>query len=166
MNRDRRVETILWALTTLAIAWGILGWGRAIPSAEATPSVVTSAPPAPHLVSSAALSAAVAETVENDPFRLERRPAAVPYGPEPLIGGVPLPTGVPSPSRPELAISGIIGGSPREALIEGIPGRQGSVLVRQGDVVGDFRIQAIEHDTVHIEGADTTWKLTLKQPWS
>jgi hypothetical protein len=39
------------------------------------------------------------------------------------------------------------------------------VLVRQGDAVGDLKIRVVGRDTVVIQGADTTWRLTLKRPW-
>jgi hypothetical protein len=111
------------------------------------------------------LVAAADRVVERDPFRLERRPSAVAYAP--VIDGA-LPQ-APTPPKPTLVVTGIVGGPPWEALVDGIPGRQGSVLVRRGDVFGDstvrLSVKRIGADTVVVVGMDTTWKLTVRRAW-
>jgi len=61
-------------------------------------------------------------------------------------------------------LSGVFG-PPWQAVLEGIPGKQGSVVVRVGDVFGELRIRSIRRDTVVVQGADTTWKLTVRRTW-
>jgi len=107
------------------------------------------------------LLAAAEVVVANDPFRLERRPSPVSYSP--TIESAPAQP--PRPPRPPLAVTGIVGGPPWEALLEGLPGRQGSVLVRRGDTVSGLRIRSITKDTVRISGMDTTWKLAVRRAW-
>jgi hypothetical protein len=48
-------------------------------------------------------------------------------------------------------------------MLDGIPGRQGSVLVHRGDTLAGLTVSAITRDTVTIRGADTTWRLFIKQ---
>jgi hypothetical protein len=100
---------------------------------------------------------------EHDPFRLDRRPTTSPFHPE-LLGATSSPTPA-RPPRPPLALAGIVGGPPWEALVDGIPGHDASVLVREGDVVSDFQVRSIDRDTLVLKGADTTWRLGMKHPW-
>jgi hypothetical protein len=162
----RWVELALWvgAIVLAALA-GV--WGRAAASALSS-STVPAPPwealgnPAPILVPrSDALVAASEAFVARDPFRLERKPSGVAYSP--ALEGAPPPP--PRPPRPALAVAGILGGPPWEALLEGIPGREGSALVRRGDTLGGLRIRSITRDTVRITGMDTAWALTIRRAW-
>lgn len=102
---------------------------------------------------------------DRDLFRLDRQPAAVAYGT--VVAGVPgSATGRPSATAtPHLIVSGIVGGPPWAALLDGIPGRDGSMLVRQGDTLAGFTVRAVRRTGVIITGMDTTWHLTLNTPW-
>jgi len=64
-----------------------------------------------------------------------------------------------------LALAGIIGGPPWEALLTGLPGKDGSFLVRQGDVIDGFRLRSVGRDSVVVQASDTTWRLAVKSPW-
>jgi len=46
-----------------------------------------------------------------------------------------------------------------------VPGRQGGTLVKSGDRLGDLRIRSVTRDQVVVQGADTTWRLTVRRPW-
>jgi hypothetical protein len=37
--------------------------------------------------------------------------------------------------------------------------------VRRGDSLGTLIVRAVGRDTVTINGADTTWRLTVKRSW-
>jgi hypothetical protein len=100
---------------------------------------------------------------EHDPFRLDRRPTTNPFHPE-LVGATSSPPPARQP-RPPLALAGIVGGPPWEALVDGIPGHDASVLVRQGDVLSDLKVRSIDRDTIVLKSADTTWRLGMKHPW-
>lgn len=100
--------------------------------------------------------------VAKDLFRFDRHAASVPFRTE-LQGVVAPPP--PKPPPPALALSGIVGGPPWEALVDGIPGKDGAVLVRKGDVFGELKVHSIGRDSMVIQGADTTWRLGVKKPW-
>ena len=100
--------------------------------------------------------------VARDPFRIARRPAAVAY--DPLRTGQPA---APQPAKPALSLVGIVwdGGSNPTALLEGVPGVNGPRVVRRGEAVGAMRVKRIDRDRVVIVGLDTTWTLTVREPW-
>ena len=98
----------------------------------------------------------------RDPFRLERKPSDVQYNPwQPVVVAPPPPP----PVRPPLALAGLVGGPPWSALIEGIPGRDGSVLLQLGDSANGVRFVAVRGDTVVLAAFDTTWSLTERRAW-
>jgi hypothetical protein len=160
----RRLELFVWGLALGLFATGTVQWHRAVPRVTPTPSVVSSTPRPLRVMSADSLSSAVDALVQGDPFRLAHQPAGVPYRPNLEEGGPP-PSSVPKPPRPSLALAGVVGGPPWEALLDGVPGREGSVLVRQGDVLGDLTIRAVGRDSVVVRGVDTTWRLTVRRPW-
>ena len=158
----RTVERFLWsaaaALLTAAVLGAvregrvrIAGEGSGLPTAP--PLVPPSAPPA-HVLD---------VTVEHDPFRLERHASPIAYKPE--LEGITPPPPPPRPPHPVLSLSGILGGPPWEALLEGVPGHDGSTLVHQGDVIGMLKIRSVSKDSVVVAGDDTTWRLGLKRAW-
>jgi len=109
------------------------------------------------------LDSAAKAMASSDPFRLERRPSTVPYGAE--QEGAPVAPPPPKPPKPKLALVGIVGGPPWVALLDGVPGRNGSVLVHAGDTLVGLRVRTLGPKGVTITGLDTTWKLTLERPW-
>ena len=162
MTRRRAPEITLWVSAfALSISGGIRAYDvvAAMPNGETRPSMTTPRPAMRQRPE--ALRAASEALVTRDPFRLERRPSAVPYSPA-LESATPPP---PRPPRPALAIAGIVGGPPWEALLDGVPGRQGSVLVRHGDTLGGLRIRSVTKDSVRIAGMDTTWALGVRRVW-
>lgn len=127
-----------------------------VPPRVDTPPTTTPAPPAGHPDS------LVTELVARDPFRVTRRPSEVVYDPVRLAQPVtpPLP-------KPTLALVGIVWDSGRDAtaLVEGLPGVDGPRPVRQGETVAGLRVKTINSDRVVITGLDTTWTLTVREPW-
>jgi hypothetical protein len=99
--------------------------------------------------------------VTADLFRLARRPAAILYGADPMV----ISTVAPVPPKPRLTVSGILGGPPWDALLDGIPGTTTGVLVREGDTLSGLRIRRVTRDSVEVSGRDTTWHLGLKEVW-
>jgi hypothetical protein len=99
--------------------------------------------------------------VVRDPFSIRRRPAPLAY--DPLhVGQQPAPV-----TRPLLTLEGIVwdGGASPTAVLEGLPTADGARVVRQGEVFGDVRVRAIGRDRVVIVGRDTTWTLSVREPW-
>jgi len=103
----------------------------------------------------------LASLVSRDPFRLNRRPSDVPYSPQ---GQPPEAVSQPTP-RPQLLLTGILWGANPTAVIEGLPGTDGPRLVRSGDVVNGIRVVRILRDRATIRGPDTTWNLSIREPW-
>jgi hypothetical protein len=100
-------------------------------------------------------------TVARDVFRSARRSASVAYDAQRAV----TPVDVAQVLKPTLALVGIVGGGEATAVIEGIPGIEGSRVVRVGDVVSGLRVKRIEGDRVVIVGMDTTWVLKVREPW-
>jgi hypothetical protein len=159
----RRLDLLLWIATCALAALAAIGWRRGVPEAPVSRHVLLTAPRALRHIDPDSLSAAASAVAAGDPFRLDRHPATVAYRPE--LDGTPPPSPPPKPPHPVLALAGIVGGPPWEALLSGVPGRDGTVLVRKGDTLGDLKVRAVGRDTVVVQGADTTWKLTLVRPW-
>ena len=98
--------------------------------------------------------------IARDMFRTDRRPPAVAY--DPAHGASPLPEG---PPKPQLTLTGVVWGDLPEAVIVGLPTTDGPRVVRVGDVVGGLTVRRIARASVVMAGLDTTWMLTVKEPW-
>lgn len=159
--RTAALERGLWGATAVAVIVTALGVraARATPATPARPILTAAAEPR-HLDADS-IAQAVAYVVANDPFRLSRHPATVAYSP--ALEGLAPPAPV-RPPRPNLVLRGIVGGPPWSAILDGLPGRDGNVMVRRGDSLGTLVVRAVGRDTVIIKGADTTWRLTVKHP--
>jgi hypothetical protein len=156
------VERIIWAaaIASLVVAW--LGWRYGTPSLVPLPVPSLAAPAVPG--DGAADSLAGERALDLDPFRIARHPSPVEYLSD--ADGMPPPAPpAPKPPKPLLAISGIVGGPPWAALIEGVPGREGTIVVRQGDTLGGLTVRRVGRDTVTVLGMDTTWKLAVRRTW-
>ena len=106
------------------------------------------------------LNAAVEEVIVRNPFRLSRRPSGVPFGTEAQVLQQAAPAARP---RPKLVLAGLVGGPPWVALLEGVPGRDGPVAVRQGDTLAGLSIRNVTRDGAVIADLDTLWRLTLRR---
>ena len=120
------------------------------------PEQIAQASPNPHPDSLAAV------LVARDPFRVMRRPSNVVYDPVRLAQPA-----TPPPPKPVLALVGIVWDNGRDptALVEGLPGVDGPRPVRHGETIAGLRVKAIKPDRVLITGLDTTWTLTVREPW-
>ena len=106
-----------------------------------------------------------AETIaENDPFRLANKPSDVRFDPRVEPGVAPVASPVVSAPRPQLVVRGIVGGPPWQAIVDGIPGQPPGTIVSPGSNFDKFVVRAVSRDTVVVQGADTTWKLTMIRP--
>ena len=103
-----------------------------------------------------------ARVVGHDPFRIARRPSDVVYDPVRLAQHV-----APPPPKPTLTLVGIVWDSGRDptALVEGLPGVDEPRPVRQGESIAGLQVKTIKPDHVVITGFDTTWTLTVREPW-
>lgn len=102
----------------------------------------------------------VAAIVSRDPFRIGRRPTLPAYDPQRLAEQL-----TPPPPKPTLILVGVMNGIEPSAVIEGLPGVEGSRVVRVGDVVAGLKLKEIANGRVVIAGMDTTWVLGVREPW-
>ncbi len=80
----------------------------------------------------------------------------------------PVPSPPPEPVRPPapaLMLRGVVGGPPWMALLEGVPGQTGAVMLAQGDTLGMLRVVRVMADAVVLRDADSTWTLQLAATW-
>ena len=71
----------------------------------------------------------------------------------------------PPTARPTLALSGIVWGAEPAAIVEGMPGAEGSTVLRRGDASSGIRVKRIERSRVVLVGRDTSWVLEVREPW-
>jgi hypothetical protein len=115
-------------------------------------SIVT----APTLPDADSLGDAAATIVANDPFRLSNKPAALRF----LSATASAPVAV--PTMPQLTLKAIIGGPPWSAVVEGLPGDAGGVVVTAGLAFDRIHVKRITRESVVMQAPDTTWTLTMK----
>ncbi len=154
----------MWSLG----AWALLALGvgalvraattRLAPSELSSTNVQRPPSPSPTAYHVGSLSQAV---VADDPFRITRRPADVAYDPSRAAS----PATSEAVPKPTLVLSGIVWGAAPEAVLEGIPGVEGSRLVRVRDLVAGLLVKQIQRDRVVITGMDTVWTLRVREPW-
>jgi len=148
----------------LAIALGLLAvvrlaaWPLVRIGLDAAPD---SSSPRPASVTHGGIAAeSINAITARDPFRVGRRPVLPAYDPLRLAEQL-----APPPPRPVIAVVGILEGRPPSAVLEGLPGVEGSRVVRVGDVIGPLKIKGIDGQRVVVAGMDTTWILEVRKPW-
>jgi hypothetical protein len=155
---------MLWTATALIACVAAWAWheGGDYPPIELERQLARSVE-SPKPRSTTDLLEATEAVIRTNPFRANRRPSSLPFGEEP-----PLEYDLHTPeisAKPELALVGLTGGPPWEALVAGLPGQEGAVLFREGDVIAGFLVARITRDSAEVQGLDTTWVLRLKNSW-
>jgi hypothetical protein len=148
----------------LAMATAILEAKHAMRRSEApAPAIWPVSSPAP-AVERDSLAVLTERVADADVFRLDRTPATVAYrqAADTQVARVNVP---PAPPKPALALAGIIGGPPWAALLDGVPGHPGSLVVHRGDSLAGLTVRAISPNGATVTGMDTTWRLVVKRPW-
>jgi hypothetical protein len=151
MIRSRLGERALWALGLALTAIGGWSW---------SPSGTNAHEPAEGLATGSATGRQVTADradliIARNPFRTDRRPAARRFGSEgPSTATAP---------APPFQLAGILGGPPWQAVLEGLPGADGSTIVREGDSIGAWRVLRIEQRSLVVAGPDSTWVVPLPE---
>jgi hypothetical protein len=152
-----------WAIAITLIANAIDAWTPTRTAAYRTPTQRV-VPGLPTITNARQLAQRTTLLRNRNPFRLERMPTTRRFGmPEPPPGGAIAQPAV--PAVPVLTLAGILGGPPWSAIIEGIPGRETGVMLREGESAHGIRLEWIRRDSARISAADTAWVVTLKRPW-
>jgi hypothetical protein len=158
------IERALWvgAIATAGGGFVSVRVSTARALAASRPGILPAVETAPARPSTDSLESAVEDIADRNLFRPERASAEVPaQGPSPIQMGMP----VPPSTKPRLVLRGVIGGPAWEAIIEGIPGHDGSVVLRAGQSVGGVTLRSVRKDTAYARGFDTTWALPLARSW-
>jgi hypothetical protein len=163
------VERALWTVAAITAGTAVTLVRRSTTMGEAGMHVpLPRIPAAPPRITASTLEAAVNDIADGDLFRPEREmpdpPAAGAPGAAAMPAGIQ-PLSPPRPGRPHLVLRGVIGGPPWDAVVEGIPGRDGATVVRVGQTIAGVTVRSIRGDTVFARGLDTTWTLTLVRSW-
>jgi hypothetical protein len=106
----------------------------------------------------------VAEALRRPLFRPARRPAALGFDPARAVQAASGES-APPVERPPLALSGIVWGAEPAAIVEGMPGAEGSTVLRRGESSSGIRVARIERARVVLVGRDTSWTLEVREPW-
>jgi hypothetical protein len=157
----RRIERGLWLVAAAATSVSIVALRAGDTDvSDVTIPVLPTAMLALPRATVDSLEQAVGDIGKRNLFRPERAMADVRS--VPTVVGAPMPA---ISTRPRLLLRGVLGGPPWDALVEGIPGHEGAVVMRAGQTLAGITIRAIHRDTVFVRGLDTTWTLTLGRSW-
>jgi hypothetical protein len=153
-----RIGTVACAFITLAGVAATIGFTipaspsmpmSAAPAIAATPAALPARGPSPDSLATVATA--------RHPFRLDRTAAPMPF--DPLLSGDAPPS---HPPRPTLTLVGIALGAESAALIDGLPGTEGTRVLRVGEAFAGYIVRRVEEDRVLIAGPDTTWTLVVR----
>ncbi len=158
------LERALWIGVLLALGAGVVTAHQRSAQlwAAATPTVLSVIAAAPTRPARDTLESAVDEIADRNLFRPERTSAEQHPSTQPTM---PMAMPQPPSSKPRLVLRGVLGGPPWDAIIEGIPGHDGSVVLRAGQSLGGITVRAVRRDTAYARGLDTTWALPLARSW-
>jgi hypothetical protein len=120
---------------------------------------MTASPSLPDTLSHEQLGALVDSLLTYDP--MDARAEEVEVAGDPVFLAAPDP--VPAPLV-AVVMRGVVG-PPWLALLDGVPERQGVVLVAQGDTLGSIHVVRVSADAVTLRSADSTWTLQLTSKW-
>lgn len=155
----KRFHALLAGAWSVAIAVGLAAmwsWATAVPLVPKEPRKTYPPAAAVAAVDTTGLAGAAAALRDHDPFRFERKPTKLRFNPWEPVAAAPTAG---RPPRPALSLTGVLGGPPWNALLQGIPGREAGVVMSVGDSVSGIRLDRIHGDTAFVSGLDTTWIL-------
>jgi len=157
---SRWIEAALWSIGLAGAMRGAVTIHAMHGDTRATVATMPVLTAVAKIPSADSLTEAVTAIVDDNLFRADR--AAVednPQPPSPVVGSEP-----PKPPKPALALRGILGGPPWDAVIDGIPGHEAAMVLRAGQLTNGLSVRSVSRDSVVIRGMDTTWRLILRHP--
>ena len=158
----RAIRLLTWCCAVVTVgaclsaaAFAIRSPSASLPIVETTMTPVHDTPSgnAPSADSLASVAAA------RDPFRLQRTAASQSFDPDASADAAPAP----HPQRPSLELVGIALGDDPAALLDGLPGTDGTRVLRVGESVAGYTVRRILTDRVTVQGPDTTWTLEVRR---
>jgi hypothetical protein len=150
----------LWSAAGALVLPFLLGLGRLGAPGDPSPRVAAAVATVGEGRALGSMADSLAQLARaRAPFRADGRPAPVAY--DPTRAASPMPSyGAP---KPGLVLTGLVGGPASLALLEGIPGREGPVLLAVGDTIAGLKIRRIKEGHVTVTGMDTTWVLAVRR---
>lgn len=109
------------------------------------------------MAESDAVTDAMDAVLDANPFRFSRSTPAIVSA---VVG--PQSVAASGPRTPPV-VKAILGGPPWQAVLSGVPGQPGEVVVLSGMRLGGILITSIMRDTVVVQVSDTTFRLTMKR---
>lgn len=124
------------------------------------PAAVPDPPPAAQPPSALRPDSLASRVAARNPFRFSRTPST---WNRQVTSTMPPATPVAErPPRPALTLAGIILGDEPAALIEGLPGVEGTRVMRIGERWLDYQLREVTADHAVVAGSDTTWVLRVR----
>ncbi len=160
----RQWERVIWGAIAAVLLLGarqtVRAYDRVSGEARNTRPLRERASATPALVmfDGDTLDSAATLVVAHDVFRLERKPGTVAYSA--TSTGFIAPSAQTVPAI-RIALQGTIGGPPWHAIISGVPGHDGTMVVSAGDTLGGVVIRRVDRDGVTVRVKDSTWTVTL-----
>ena len=154
--KTTRIDRLLALTAALGLVAALWRWHGADPALAAT----SAPPPALEYLK---LPVPLGESLAahgiptRNPFRLSNRMPRVRLG----VDAQPVAY-LHGKYRPILVLKAIVGGPPWTAVLGGVPGQRGDVLIGEGARVDSLEVRRISRDHVVLSGPDTTWVLALK----
>ncbi len=153
------------ALTVVAITVTLLAGADTVRMLLVSP---LAAAPAARVSGTGAAPAEVPISVNGDsvasriaarnPFRAHRTPAAARYTAD-FAAGAPQPV---RPAQPAVTLAGIVLGAEPAALLDGLPGVEGTRVLHLGETVGGYTLRSLTTDRAVVVARDTTLILTMR----
>jgi hypothetical protein len=151
-------------MATLGMGLSLAAWLSAVPATSPPGIGISLAPPDGIGLQSQRENEPAGDLYLRNPFRTKRAPTQVRFGSEP-IDIVDAGADAVAPVRPDLRLGGIVGGPPWSVLVEGVPGREGGLLLAEGQTVDGVVFRALRGDTLVLAAFDTIWRLTPRSNW-
>ena len=152
----RIIGAVSWLCAATVSSLAVFAWIRPLP----IPTIDhRSRLAVPEHISTQDTTGSKAIIIQHNPFRIARTASAVRYGEEPL----PIPDPENShmlSARPALRLIGVVAGENWVALIDGFPGHDRTMLLREDEPVEGVVIHKVTRDSVVMTAFDTTWVLT------
>jgi hypothetical protein len=106
-----------------------------------------------------AVTDAMDAVLDANPFRFSRSTPAI------VSAATPAQPAAATGPRTPPTVKAILGGPPWQAVLSGVPGQPGEVVVLTGMRFGGILITSIMRDTVVVQVSDTTFRLTMKREY-
>lgn len=160
MSRDATHVIVRLMLAAAAVAGLALAGRQLVASGTGFAVTVPDTPPAAQPPDAIRPDSLASRVAARNPFRLSR--TASTWNRQATGTMTPATPVAERPPRPALTLAGIILGDEPAALIEGLPGVEGTRVMRIGERWLDYQLREVTADQAIVAGSDTTWTLRVR----